>query len=155
MYQNLCCTSKLHAIFLQFGCVCGTHKSVCTHLCVHCGDTKSTLASSSSPLHIFLFIHSFVWLFIYLSVCLLFGVWVFYLYVYLYNTTFRVQVGQKKASDTLELEPQTVISLHVGSRNQTQVLLENIWCSFSCWVISHAPTLCFETCISLNMELAI
>lgn len=45
-------------------CVCGTHRCVCTHLCVHCGDKKSTLASSLFILHTFLFVHSFVYLFI-------------------------------------------------------------------------------------------
>jgi hypothetical protein len=36
---------------------------------------------------------------------------------------------QKRASDPLELELQTVVSHHVGSRNQTWVLWRNGQCS--------------------------
>lgn len=121
-------------------CACGTHR---------CALWRQEINTGIFFIHSAHFlVRSFIRLFIYLSVCLLLGVWMFYLYVHLCNTTFRVWGGQKKASETLELELRTVVSLRVGSRNQTQVAL-------SCWVISHPPTLCFETCISLNLELVI
>lgn len=33
--------------------------------------------------------------------------------------------GQKKASDSLELELQTIVSCHVGARNQTLILCKS------------------------------
>jgi len=36
--------------------------------------------------------------------------------------------GQKRASDTLELELQVIVSHHMSDKNQIQVLCKNIQC---------------------------
>lgn len=122
LFATIMCikTFVVHLNCMQYFC----NLCVCVFVAHTCVCTVETPNQHCYLLHSLctyscLSIHSFIYLF----VCLLIiWLWVFYLYVYLCNTTFRVRGGQKKASDTLELELQAVVSLRVGSRNQTQVL---------------------------------
>lgn len=46
--------------------------------------------------------------------------------------------GQKRASDSLELQLQMLVSLHVGTGNRTWVPTEAL-STLNCWAISLAP----------------
>lgn len=51
--------------------------------------------------------------------------------------------GQKRASEFLEKELQTVMSYHLGAENQIQILWKKATRALNCWTFAPAPKIDF------------